>query len=74
MDSGQNCREKLDSYRVKYANANQKFDEAFRLQKSYKKAVNKMKYEFTAPLSAHQKRLLDKSGCTIQSHENPKIF
>ena len=60
MDADSNLQQKLNSYSLKYANANQKFDEAFALQKDYKKAVNKMKYEFDAPLSIHHKRLLDK--------------
>ena len=67
MDSDQSAREKLNTYSAKLTNANQKFEEAFRLQKAYKKAVNKMRYEFTASLSVEQKRLLDKERlCVMQ--------
>ena len=64
MDSDQTVHDKLNTYSLKFTNANQKFEEAFRLIKEYKKAVNKMRYEFTASLSVNQKRLLDKEGCT----------
>ena len=52
-------REKLSDYSLKFRLASQKFDEALQLQKSFMKAVSKMRFEFHRSLSVDHKRLLD---------------
>ena len=62
MESVPSPLDKLNEYSLKLDNATRKFEEAFQLQKRYKKAVNRMRYEFTASLSTMQKRLLEKES------------
>ena len=54
--------EKLRYYSLKLSAAQQKFHEAFTLQKDFMKAVSRMRYEFTNSLSVEQKRLLEQAG------------
>ena len=60
MEPDSAAKAKLNTYSLKVEEATRKFSEAFQLSKRYKKAVNRMRYEFTAQLSIDQKRLLEK--------------
>ena len=69
MASDSNPRDKLSDYSLKFRTASQKFDEALQLQKSFMKAVSKMRYEFHRSLSVNQKKLLDQDRFRLVFHQ-----